>query len=148
MNQLLSNEGIGLVGAMILLGLLGVFALVAAQLATTEQRTTYNEFLHVSSFMSADSGGEAAIGWLRNYPGAPPIPNLGVDNRVASRGMTNIHSSQRFAYDMEFLQMSPRAGSAERYPDFWFSVAANGESGTNGSSNVEMVVKKQVQIGY
>lgn len=138
-----SNEGIGLVGALIVLAMLAVLALVAATIATTERRTSFNEFVHVSSFMSADSGGEAAIGWLRNYPGAPPLPNY-PSYRVTGQNMTNIQATQRFSYDMSYVRTLPHPGS-DGFFDYWYSVQAAGESGIHGNSNVRLVVKKQAQ---
>ena len=114
-----NRDGIGLVGAMLALALLGVLALVAAQLATNERKTSWNEWVHVGSFHAADSGGEAAIGWLLEVPGAPPIPNLGTDMRVTSQGMTTLQGSQSYSYNMDFIRLAHRPGSGVVFPEFY-----------------------------
>lgn len=143
-----NQDGIGLVGAMLALALLGVLALVAAQLATNERKSSWNEWVHVGSFHAADSGGEAAIGWLLEVPGAPPIPNLGTDMLVSSRGQTSLQGSQSYSYSMDFIRLAHRPGSGVVFPEFYYDVDSSGEAGTDGNSNIELVITKQVPLGY
>ena len=67
---------------MLALSLLGVFALVAASLAVNEKRSTFNDRVHLNAFVSADSGGEVAIAWLRNQPRPPFVVDFGANMRV------------------------------------------------------------------
>jgi hypothetical protein len=130
------------------LSLLGILALVAAQLASNERQTSWNEWVHAGSFHSADSGGEAAIGWLLEVPGAPPIPNLGSDMRVSSSGMTQLQGSQSYSYNMDFIRLAHRPGSGVVFPEFFYNVDSSGEAGADGNSNIELVITKQVPLGY
>ena len=148
MHTLDNRDGIGLVGAVLALALLGVLAMVAAQLASNERQTSWNEWVHVGSFHSADSGGEAAIGWLLEVPGAPPIPNLGTDMRVSSLGETSLQGSQTYSYRMDFLRLAHRPGSGTSFPEFYYDVDSSGGAGSEGNSNIELMISKQVPLGY
>jgi len=147
--EILRNpQGMGLVGAMLALALLGVLALVAAQLASNEKRTSWNEWVHAGSFHSADSGGEAAIGWLLEVPGAPPIPNFGTDMRVSSMGETALYGSQSYSYRMDFIRLAQRPGSGTTFPEFYYDVGSTGGAGSDGNTNIELMISKQVPLGY
>lgn len=147
-NILVDREGIGLVGAMLALALLGVLALVAAQLASNEKQTSWNEWVHAGSFHAADSGGEAAIGWLLEVPGAPPIPNFGTNMQVSYKGETSLHGSQTYTYRMDFLRLAHRPGSGTTFPEFYYDVDSSGGAGSDGNSNIELMISKQVPLGY
>ena len=148
MQQLMDRRGIGLVGVMLALSLLGILALVAAQLASNERQTSWNEWVHVGSFHSADSGGEAAIGWLLATRGAPPIPNLGVDMRVNTQNSTQLDGSQSYSYEMDFSHLAYKPGSGTTFPEFYYLVDSQGKAGSKGNSNIELTMSKRVPLGY
>ncbi len=148
MKVLVNREGIGLVGAMLALAMLGVLALVAAQLASNEKQTSWNEWVHAGSFHAADSGGEAAIGWLLEVPGAPPIPNFGTDMQVSYLGSTSLEGSQTYSYSMDFLELKHRPGSGTTFPEFYYDVDSAGSAGSNGNSRIDLMISKQVPLGY
>ncbi len=149
MNQLLDRHGMGLVGVMLALSLLGILALVAAQLASNERQTSWNEWVHVGSFHSADSGGEAAIGWLLATRGAPPLPNLAAnDSTVNSQSSTQLEGSQRYSYQMKFNGQKYKIGQGTNFPELYFKVDAAGKAGAKGNSNIELTMSKRVQLGY
>jgi Tfp pilus assembly protein PilX len=146
--HLSSEHGIGMVSAMLALSLLAVFALVAAGLAMNERRSAFNEEVHTGAFLSADSGGEAAINWLRVRESAPPIQDFAT-LRVANPQETVLHGSQRYDYSISFVQWRPRAGYAvNTYRDFIYDVDSRGEAGTEGESNVGLTVSKMTRQGY
>jgi hypothetical protein len=149
MNQLLDRHGMGLVGVMLALSLLGILALVAAQLASNERQTSWNEWVHVGSFHSADSGGEAAIGWLLATRGAPPMPNFGANDRTVNmQSSTQLEGSQRYSYRMEFNTIKFGAGNSINLPELYYKVDAEGKAGAKGNSNIELTMSKRVPMGY
>ena len=149
LKRLHSEDGIGMVSAMLVLSLLAVFALVASQLATNERRTSFNEFVHVGSFMSADSGGEAAIGWLRAQNGAPPMADAFNDSiLITSRGATGFHDTQSFSYRIDYDRVEASDGNqlgTGGIVDIWYNVGTQGTAGTEGNSSVD---SKTVMEGY
>jgi hypothetical protein len=150
------EAGFGMVSALLALSLLAVFALVAAAVAVNERRSALNEELHTGAFMSADSGGEAAINWLRSRDQAPPLSNFAT-RQVANPGETSLRHSQRYEYQISMPATAPggggnprpRAGySVNSYLDFVYDVNSRGEAGVEGQSNVGMVVNKLTRMGY
>lgn len=149
LDRLRDERGTSLVSAMLVLSLFAVFALVVAHIASNEQRTGVNEFQHVGSYMSADSGGEVAIGWLGAYNGAPPIIDINLSNMITSRGTTNLHDHQRYAYQIDHSgRVDTAFGDGEQYRRHWYGVDTDGESGAQGSSHSELIVTKKVVQGY
>jgi len=154
-----SNDGISLVSVMLALSLLGVFALVAASLAVNERRTSFNDLSHAQSFIAADSGGEAAIAWLMMSSRPPMITDMAT-GKVQNRSMTAMNSSayQDFGFDVRMrpdpdpnrsFMMRPRPGyDPRRYMDFFYDVDASGEAGTDGRSDVSVIVTKLTQLNY
>lgn len=155
-----NEHGVGLVNAMLALSLLAVFALVAASLAINERRTTFNDRIHTEAFVSADSGGEESIAWLRSQT-KTPIMAEGIDGDTTvasfgSRSMDMAHSDQQFEYriavdpKIRTRQGGPvgySAGSAS-YRNMFFIVQSRGAAGTDGESKVELLVSKLIRFGY
>jgi hypothetical protein len=151
-----ADAGFGMVSALLALSLLAVFALVAAAVAVNERRSALNEELHTGAFMSADSGGEAAINWLRARDQPPPINNFAT-RQVANPAETTLRDSQRYQYQVTMplngptglANPQPRPGyGVNTYRDFIYNVNSRGEAGVEGQSNVGMTVNKLTRLGY
>ena len=155
----LTNErGIGLVGVMLSVSLLAVFALVAASLAVNERRTAFFDSVHNRSFMAADSGTEAAIAWLQVRDRPPAIADIAsgkiIDTATSSMLVGN---DQGFRFELllrrdpvsgAFL-MRPRPGyDPNRFQDFVYDIDATGEAGLDGRSDVSVIVTKLTSINY
>lgn len=145
------SAGFGMVSALLALSLLAVFALVAAAVAVNERRSALNEELHTGAFMSADSGGEAAINWLRARDQPPAISNMAT-LQVGALGETTLRHSQRYEYQINMTNMpgNPRGriGYSPSYQDFFYDINSRGEDGLEGQSNVGMQVMKLTRLGY
>lgn len=146
-----SDQGIGLVSSMLALSLLAVFALVAAGLALNARRTTFNELTHVSALLSADSGGEAAIGFLKQNARPPVVTDMDTGLVNAEQSVTLLpEQDQAFSYDLK-LRGAPRARPGYTYPDFqdfFYRVEAKGEAGVNGESNIGLIVSRLTKMNY
>lgn len=152
------ERGASMVGVMLVLGLLAVFALLAASLAVNERRTTYNDFVHSSSFAAADAGGEAAIAWLIVQDRPPRITDMasGKVSATAPAAMQT-HAGQHFDYDVNMRRdpvtgnflMRPRPGyDPSLFMDFVYDVEATGTAGVEGRSDVSVIVTKLTTINY
>ena len=155
-----NQDGVGLVGAMLAVSLLAVFALVAAHLAVNERRTAFNDAVHERSFLAADSGSEAAIAWLFVQDG--PIPFDVASGTVATTSMDGMlmGNDQGFAFDILAEADSTAASgwrpASERpgysldlnFVDYFYEVGAVGEAGLEGRSAVELNVSKLTKIGH
>lgn len=158
-NKLRNEAGIGLVSVMLALSLLAVFALVAASLAVNERRTAYNEVVHTTAFLSADSGGEAAIAWLMQGDRPPPLVDFatGQVNQENSLAMDMTEANQSFGFDLKMrrdlntgvFMAVPRPGyDPNRFMDFIYDVDAEGHAGLDGESNISVIVSKLTTIHY
>jgi hypothetical protein len=154
---LTGESGLGLVNAMLALSLLGVFALVAASLAINEKRSTFNDRVHVNAFVSADSGGEEAIAWLRNQPRPPFILDFSTSMRVyetQDRLMTASLADQKYDYNIRMrsgAEGGPRMhrfGNDTSFMDYYYVVDSHGEGGSKGESNVSLVVSRLAVGSY
>jgi hypothetical protein len=158
-SKLRSEDGIGLVSVMLALSLLAVFALGATSLAVNERRTAYNDVVHASAFLAADSGGEAAIAWLMERDRPPALIDF-TTGRVAQQAtlsMDMYEARQDFGFDLRmrrnpstgtFLTM-PRPGyDPNRFLDFVYDVDAEGRAGVEGESNVSVIVTKLTSVHY
>jgi Tfp pilus assembly protein PilX len=160
--QIQNQRGVGLVNAMLALSLLAVFALVAASLAINEKRTTFNDLVHTGAFLSADSGGEEAIAWLRQQNRPPAILDFDVSTVVrssADRQMELVGAHQEFDYSVRLrteavdginaVPMRGRPGyDASDYADYFYVINSQGESGTTGESSVSLLVSKLSSVNY
>ena len=154
-----SESGVGLVSVMLALSLLAVFALVAASLAVNERRTAFNEMVHASSFIAADSGGETAIAWLMIQDRPPAVQDMANGRVNNSFDLTmDMGSHQQYDFDLR-MRMDPNTGlpmvprprfgyDANVFRDFFYDVDARGEAGVDGESNVSVIVTKLTQVNY
>ena len=155
---LLSNQrGIGLVNAMLALSLLAVFALVAASLAMNEKRSVFNDRVHVNAFISADSGGEEAIAWLRAQPRPPAIQDFANQMHVydtTTQTMLASAADQKFDYAVRMRSgveggtQRLREGYGVGFADYFYVVNSHGEAGSKGESNVNLVVSRLSITSY
>ncbi len=153
-----SERGIGMVGAMLALGMLAVVALIAAGLAVNEHRSSFNDYVHDASLLAADSGGEAAIAWLRMND-RPPVIEDATTLRVKQTSLNAMLAAneQNFDYAVRMRPnpsnpalplMMPRPGyDTERFMDFVYDVDANGHAAVEGQSNITIIVNKLNRIG-
>jgi Tfp pilus assembly protein PilX len=162
LHPLQSQRGVGLVNAMLALSLLAVFALVAASLAINEKRTSFNDIVHTGAFLSADSGGEEAIAWLRQQTRPPAILDLDVSTSVqntTNRYMELAGAQQEFDYSIRLrteavdgpnaVPIRGRVGyDASDYADYFYVIDSLGESGDLGESRVSLLVSKLSSMNY
>jgi len=155
--QLTNERGLGLVNAMLALSLLAVFALVAASLAMNEKRSVFNDRVHVNAFISADSGGEEAIAWLRAQPRPPAIADFANQMRVydtSARTMEAYSADQRFDYSVRMRSNAEggtqrlREGYGTGFADYFYVVDSHGEAGSKGESNVNLIVSRLSITSY
>ena len=151
MLRTLRNEnGIGLVSSMLALSLLALFAMVAAQLAVNESRTSQNDAWYTRAFHAADSGSESAIAWLTRQRGHSPITDF------ASRSVHNTApesmeagDGQIFAYDISYVRQRPRMGyEIGSFQDYVYDVASDGHAGPHGNSEIDVRIHKLTRTGY
>ncbi len=136
-----------MVSAMLALSLLAVFALAAAHLAVDERRGAFNEFVRSGAFLSADSGGEAAVNWLLVRSKPVPIVDF-ASKRVTASATQTLHGTQRYDFDIRFMQTRPRAGYDLSHMDYIYGVDSRGQASRQGSSNIALVVHKLGRAGH
>lgn len=157
-SSLRNDRGVGMVAAMLVLGLLAVLALIAASLAVNERRSSFNDLVHGSSFMAADSGGEAAIAWLRMTDRPPRIQDQATFKvKEVSANSMLVANDQRFDFDVRMRPnpanpalplMMPRPGyDTELFMDYFYDVDSDGKAAIEGQSNVTVIVNKLNRIG-
>ena len=149
--RLKNQDGVGLVSVMLALSLVAVFAVVAASMAVNERRTSFNELNYTSAFLSADSGGEQAIGFLMVQDRPPVITDMSTWRVDTETGIQmSGHTSQAFGYDMRMRgNPRPRKGyDVQKFRDFFYDVDAEGEAGVDGESNVSLIVSKLTNLNY
>lgn len=158
------ERGVGMVNAMLALSLLAIFALVASSIAINEKRSATSDVVQTNAFLSADSGGEEAIAWLRAQKHAPAVLKPASDNHVVhhsgERRMELNGSAQRFEYSIRARSQAadglpgrrPRAGyqmgEQGGYEDLFYVVDARGEADGAGESRVDLLVSKLYPSGY
>lgn len=152
------QRGVGMVGLMLVLSLLAVFALVAAGIAVDERRGSSLDSIHHRSLMAADSGSEAAIAWLQMRTRPPAVQDV-ASGKVIDSGNSAmlVGNDQGFQFDVtvrrdpltgEYL-MRPRPGyDPERFLDFTYDIDANGEAGQEGHSDVSVIATKLTPVNY
>lgn len=155
--QISNERGIGLVGAMMIVALLAILGGIIATVAVNERRSAYNDALHSSSLVAADSGTEEAIGWLM-LQGAPPTVTDWALRRVGSQTLSSLvtHENQRYEYQMNVAltpggtpDWGPAAGySTEGFMQVTYDVISGGEAGLEGRSDVAVIVSKIFSSGY
>jgi type II secretory pathway component PulK len=155
--QISNERGIGLVGAMLIVSLLAILGGIIASIAVNERRTAFNDVLHSSSLVAADSGTEHAIAWLLLQDDAPAFTNFAT-RQVGAQSLATLetHSDQRFEYSLAIALDAngrPDLGSvigysAEGFQQVTYDVDSSGEAGLDGHSDVTVVVTKIYTHGY
>jgi len=157
-HQISNDRGIGLVGAMLIVSLLAILGGIIASIAVNERRTAYNEALHSSSLVAADSGTEHAIAWLMIQDNAPNFTDFAT-RQVGVQGLEAMetHDDQRFEYALAVAVRPgglPDIGTPIGYSvddgflQVTYDVASSGEAGLEGHSDVAVIVTKIFSDGY
>lgn len=156
-HQISNERGMGLVGAMLIVSLLAILGGIIASIAVNERRTAFNDVLHNSSLVAADSGTEHAIAWLMLQDDAPAFTNFATREVGAqSLAAMETHAEQRFEYSLAVALDAngrPDAGyvsgySTGMFQQVTFDVASSGEAGMDGHSDVAVIVTKIFSEGY
>ncbi len=141
------REGFALVTSLLIILLLSLIAVAAVILSGTEKRTSFAESVHNSAVFSADSGGEAAIHFLRMSDAPPKIIDFG-DMTVRSEADTEVHDSQEFDYACQYVRKRPKPGWGVMFLDYDYNVDSEGRASTQGRSNVDLVASRLFREGY
>lgn len=152
------DRGMGIVGLMVALSALAVFALIAANISVGERRTASLESVHNRSLMAADSGSEAAIAWLQMRDRPPAITDM-TTGKVIDSGTSAmlVGNDQGFEFDVAVRRdpvsgaflLRPRPGyDPERFMDFTYDIEAAGEAGLDGRSDVSVIATKLTPVNY
>lgn len=159
--RIFHDDGFSLVAAMLALSLLALFGMIAASIAVNEKRTSFNELVHNSSMLAADSGTEAAAAWLLTLDRAPK--DLGAGDYVVKDepyGSFVNHSGQSFAFTVQHMEdplnpgqrwQRPRPGYSveeELFYDSIYEVDADGEAGVEGRGQVSMIAHRLFRNAY
>lgn len=155
--QFANERGFGLVGAMLVVALLAILAAIITAIAVNERRSAFNDVLHSSSLIAADSGTEQAIAWLM-LQSNPPLPDDLTTRQVGAQGLADMgaHANQRFEYSLsvglnaagQAAIEAPPIGYSDGYMLVSFDVASGGEAGREGRSDVAVIVAKLFSTGY
>jgi len=156
-SRLANERGIGLVAAMMIIALLAILVGIIAGIAVNERRSSFNESLHSSSLVAADSGTEEAIAWLLLQREPPSVTDWSL-RRVRSQTLADLgdHAGQRYEYDMGVAltpggapDWGPAPGySTEGFVQVSYDVISAGEAGLEGRSDVTVIVSKIFSSGY
>ena len=141
------REGFALVTSLLIILLLSLIAVGAVILSSTEKRTSFAESVHASAVLSADSGGEAAIHFLRMSDSPPKILDF-ADFTVRTETDEAVHGSQEFDYGCVFVQKSPKPGWGVMFLDYDYRVDAVGRASARGRSDVDLVASRLFREGY
>jgi hypothetical protein len=145
----IERDGFATAVTLLIILVLAVIGLGAAWLASTEKKTSFAESVHLTALYSADSGGEAAINFLRLLPSAPAY--AGAHKMVRSQAQTALEGSQRYDYNCQFLNKGPApAGWDTGYAEINFGVTAGGWASQQGRSAVGLVASRlfRTEAGY
>jgi hypothetical protein len=143
----MDRQGFALVTTLLMVLVLGVIAVGAVWIATSEKKTSFSEQVHMTSVFAADAGGEAGINFVRISDSPPQIVDFGTMT-VGSTGEIGLEGSQTYQYDCRYIQKRPKPGWGVDYLDYDYRVISHGEASTDGQSNVEVVVSRLFKEGY
>jgi len=143
----LPREGFALATTLLIILVLGIIALGAAWLATTEHKTVHAESVHLRALTAADAGSEAAINFIRLVDDPPTITNF-ADRTVRQQGTTAIEGTNTYDYGMRFARKRPRPGWGVEYLDYDYAVTARGQASVQGQSGVQLVASRLFREGY
>jgi hypothetical protein len=141
------RDGFALVTSLLVVIVLALLAVGAVVLSSTEKRTSFAESVHVEAVYSADSGGEAAVNFLRLCDTPPRIVDFG-DNMVRSEDDQVLHGSQQYGYECNYVRKRPRPGWGVEYLDYDYRVNSDGEAAAGGHSDVQLVAGRLFREGY
>lgn len=144
---LANNEGYAMVVALSFITGLALLATIIVAVATSEKKTSFNDFTYSRSFYSADAGGEAAINWLRLQT-SPPIKD-NVNNVFVPTGFDTLTADHKYKHNVAYTRKRPRAGwDFKQYKDFEYKVEADGSSVQQSEAEVELQVLRLFREGY
>ncbi len=138
------REGFATAVTLLIILVLAVIGLGAAWLASTEKKTSFAESVHLTALYSADSGGEAAINFLR-LAQAPPA-YTGAARMVRNQAQTAMVGTQSYGYGCNFVNAQGRIGW-DGYYDFNYRVSADGWASQEGRSAVRLIASRLFKVG-
>jgi len=141
------REGFALVTSLLIILVLSLIAVGAAILSTTEKQTSFAESVHNSAVFSADSGGEAAIHFLRMSDSPPKIIDF-ADGTVRSENDEPVMNSQEFDFECQYFGKTPKPGWGVMYLDYDYRVESEGRASAQGRSDVDLVASRLFREGY
>lgn len=141
------NEGFALVTSLLVILVLSLIAVAAVVLSGTEKRTSFAESVHVSAVFSADSGGEAAIHYLRMSDAPPKIIDH-ADMTVRSESNSTIQGAQKFDYECKYSGKQPKPGWGVQFLDYDYRVESSGHAAAKGRSDVDLLASRLFREGY
>ena len=136
-----------MVSTLLILLVLSIIAIGAVWLATSENRITFAESVHVSSVFSADAGSEAGINFLRLSENPPKIIDF-AEMTVRNVAETTIRDNQSYEYGCRFIQKSPKPGWAPNFLDYDYRLASTGKASADGKAGVVLVSSRLFRDGY
>ena len=145
------REGFALVTALLVVLVLSVLAVGVAWVATSEQKTTFAESVHVRSLYSADAGGEAGINLIRAADGPPHIVSF-ADSTVHVQGETGLDGSQTYGYraisrGREYVP-GYTIGSNNTYFHYDYEISSDGRASQDGRASIDLRVTRLFKTGY
>jgi hypothetical protein len=141
------REGFALVTSLLIILVLSLIAIAAVILSSTEKQTSFAESVHNSAVFSADSGGEAAIHFLRLSDSPPKIIDF-VDGTVHSEADEQVMESQEFDFECQYVRKRPKPGWGVNFLDYDYRVESEGRASTQGRSDVDLVASRLFREGY
>jgi competence protein ComGC len=141
------REGFALVTSLLIILVLSLIAVAAVILSSTEKQTSFAESVHNSAVFSADSGGEAAIHFLRQSDSPPRIIDF-VDGTVHTEDDEQVMASQEFDYECQYVRKRPKPGWGVNFLDYDYRVESEGRASTHGRSDVDLVASRLFREGY
>jgi hypothetical protein len=141
------REGFALVTSLLIILVLSLIAVAAVILSSTEKQTSFAESVHNSAVFSADSGGEAAIHFLRLSDSPPKIIDFN-DGTVRSESDAPVMNSQEYDFDCQYVRKRPKPGWGVNFLDYDYRVESEGRASAQGRSDVDLVASRLFREGY
>jgi len=141
------REGFALVTSLLIILVLSLIAVAAVIISSTEKRTSFAESVHNSAVFSADSGGEAAIHFLRMSDSPPKIIDF-ANGTVRTENDESVLDSQEYDFDCQYDGKSPKPGWGVMFLDYNYLVEAEGRAAAKGRSDVDLVASRLFREGY
>jgi hypothetical protein len=141
------REGFALVTSLLIILVLSLIAVAAVILSGTEKRTSFAESVHNSAVFSADSGGEAAIHFLRMSDSPPQIVDF-ADGTVHSENDAPVLATQEYDFECQYARKRPKPGWGVMFLDYDYNIDSEGRAAAQGRSNVDLVASRLFREGY